>query len=120
MMKKILWLMGLLTLTLTAMATPFDKGKITVKNVARNAVRIQYVVDGEQPLPPLPDWLYVKNDEVRKGDLTVDWDAKGQVLRVKDKRGHVVFTTTRHQLQAAASGQSGYEATLGFVTAKDE
>ena len=119
-MKKILWLMGLLTLTLTAMATPFDKGKITVKNVARNAVRIQYVVDGEQPLPPLPDWLYVKNDEVRKSDLTVDWDAKGQVLRVKNKKGHVVFTTTRHQLQAAASGQSGYEATLGFVTAKDE
>ena len=120
-MKKILWLVMLLTLSLSVMATASDKGKITVKNVARNAVRIQYTIDGDQPLPPLPDWLYVKNDEVQKSDITVDWDADGQVLRVKDKKGHVVFTTTRHQLQAATSAnEPAYEATLGFATAKDE
>ena len=120
-MKKTMWLVMLLTLSFSVMATASDKGKITVKNVARNAVRIQYTIDGDQPLPPLPDWLYVKNEEVQKSDITVDWDADGQVLRVKDKKGHVVFTTTRHQLQAATSAnEPAYEATLGFATAKDE
>ena len=134
MQKKryLLWMMVLLTISLSAMAASSspedkneqkgetDKGKITVKAVARNAIRVQYAIDGKQPLPPLPDWLYVKNDEVMKSDITVDWDADGQVLRVKDKRGRVIFTTTRHQLQTATSGQLGYEATLGFATAKDE
>ena len=111
----------LLTLSFSVMATASDKGKITVKNVARNAVRIQYTIDGDQPLSPLPDWIYVKNDEVQKSDITVDWDVDGQVLRVKDKKGHVVFTTTRHQLQATTSAnEPAYEATLGFATAKDE
>ena len=119
-MKKELWIAVLLLFSLSAMASPFDKGKITVKKVARNAVRIQYTVGDEQPLPSLPNWLYVKNDEVKKSDITVDWDASGQVLRVKDKKGKTVFTTTRHQLQNSAAGQSGYEATLGFATAKDE
>ena len=120
-MKKLLWMAMLLTFSLSTMAASSVKGKITVKTVARNAVRVQYTVDGEQPLPTLPNWLYVKNDEVKKSDITVDWDANGQVLRVKDKRGRVVFTTTRHQLQTAtAANQPCYEATMGFATAKDE
>ncbi len=120
-MKKLLWMAMLLTFSLSTMAASSDKGKITVKTVARNAVRVQYTVDGEQPLPTLPNWLYVKNDEVKKSDITVDWDANGQVLRVKDKRGRVVFTTTRHQLQTAtAANQPCYEATMGFATTKDE
>ena len=120
-MKKILGITMLLALSLSMMAGPSDKGKITVKAVARNAVRVQYTIDGEQPLPPLPDWLYVKNDEVQQSDIKVKWDADGQVLRVKDKRGKTVFTTTRHQLQATTSaGEPAFEATLGFTTAKDE
>ena len=120
-MKKLLWMAMLLTFSLSTMAASSDKGKITVKTVARNAVRVQYTVDGEQPLPSLPNWLYVKNDEVKKSDITVDWDVNGQVLRVKDKRGRVVFTTTRHQLQTAtAANQPCYEATMGFATTKDE
>ncbi len=120
-MKKLLWMAMLLTFSLSTTAASSDKGKITVKTVARNAVRVQYTVDGEQPLPSLPNWLYVKNDEVKKSDITVDWDANGQVLRVKDKRGRVVFTTTRHQLQTATvANQPCYEATMGFATAKDE
>lgn len=45
------------------------KGQLTVTNVARNAVRIQYaegtIVDS------LPDWLYVKHGEVSQGDVKV-------------------------------------------------
>ena len=98
MQKKrfLLWMMLMMT-SLTAMAASYNpgdmtditgkedatgKGKITVKKVARNAVRVQYTVDGGQSLPPLPDWLYVKDEEVKKSDITVNWDANGQVLRV--------------------------------------
>ena len=46
-----------------AETVPFGKGQLTVKYVARNAVRIQYDEGGVLP-EQLPDWSYVKTDEV--------------------------------------------------------
>ena len=85
------------------------EGQLTVKKVARNAVRIQYT-DG-QVENDLPDWIYVKHDEVANSDLKVE--VKGQRLVIKDKNGKKVFTATRHQL---VNG----EATLAFASPKDE
>ena len=103
-MKRII-LAALLGMSLSVQA----EGQLTVRKVARNAVRIQYTegsVTNE-----LPDWIYVKQDEVSQCDLKVD--TKGQRLTVKDKNGKTVFTATRHQL---ANG----EATLAFASPKDE
>ncbi len=91
---------------------PFGKGQLTVKYVAKNAVRIQYSEGGALP-EQLPDWSYVKHDEVANSDVSVKIDKKRQVLQVKDKQGRVVFTATRHQLE-------GEQATLTFQSPKDE
>ncbi len=85
------------------------EGQLTVKKVARNAVRIQYT-DG-QVKNDLPDWIYVKQDEVNQCDLKVE--VKGQRLSVKDKNGKTVFTATRHEMKDG-------EATLTFTSPKDE
>ena len=85
------------------------EGQLTVKKVARNAVRIQYT-DG-QVKNDLPDWIYVKQDEVSQCDLKVE--VKGQRLSVKDKNGKTVFTATRHEMKDG-------EATLAFTSPKDE
>ncbi len=95
-----------------AETVPFGKGQLTVKYVARNAVRIQYDEGGVLP-EQLPDWSYVKDAEVSNHDITVKVDAKRQLLLVKDKQGRMVFTATRHDLQ-------GEEATLTFKSPKDE
>ena len=116
-MKKLL----LTALMLIAMqwawaeTVPFGKGQLTVKYVARNAVRIQYnaTPDGEASGTVLPDWSYVKDAEVSNHDITVKVDAKRQLLLVKDKQGRVVFTATCHNLE-------GEEATLTFKSPKDE
>ena len=103
-MKRIL-LAVLLGMSLSVQA----EGQLTVRKVARNAVRIQYTegsVTNE-----LPDWIYVKQDEVSQCDLKVE--TKGQRLTVKDKNGKTVFTATRHQL-------TNGEATLAFSSPKDE
>ena len=105
-MKKIVFMMtAMLGLSLGMQA----EGQLTVKKVARNAVRIQYT-DG-QVENNLPDWIYVKHDEVANSDLNVE--VKGQRLVIKDKNGKKVFTATRHQL---ING----EATLAFASPKDE
>ena len=43
--------------------------RLVVKKVAHNAVRIQYREDGVQD--SLPDWLYVRHDEVEDCGLAV-------------------------------------------------
>ena len=61
----------------------FGKGKLVVKKLATNAVRIQYVENKAQE--ELPDWLYVKNEEVKSNDISVRVDAaKQQVQDAKD------------------------------------
>ena len=94
-------------------------GRLTVKMVAKNAVRVQYTNSEAVPksiaegLDELPDWLYVKHDEVKKSDVKVSIGADGQSLRVLDKRGNTVFTALRHQLHDGT-------ATLSFASPADE
>lgn len=100
-----------------AAQTPFGKGRLTVKTVARNAVRIQYT-EG-QPADTLPDWLYVKHDSdvegsnVEGSNVRVDVNARRQTVTVSNRSGQTLFTATRHQLQAG-------EATLAFASPRDE
>ncbi len=90
---------------------PFGEGQLTVSYVAKNAVRIQYAEGGAND--ELPDWSYVRHDEVTRSDIRVSIDRKRQVLTVKDKRGRTVFTATRHDME-------GEQATLAFSSAPDE
>ena len=98
-MKKLLILGALVMGWLTAGAETinFGKGKLTVKTVARNAVRIQFV-EGTPQQSDLPDWIYVKDEEVKSRDIRVEVDAAHQQVRISDKQGRVVFTATSHQL----------------------
>lgn len=68
MRRLFLWGLLLLSVSLQAKTIPFGKGQLTFKTVAPNAVRIQYT-QGETT-HDLPDWLYVKHDEVA-GDIKV-------------------------------------------------
>ena len=52
----------LLCLTVQAKTVKFGKGQVKVTTMAENAVRIQYF-EGTL-IDTLPDWLYVKHDEV--------------------------------------------------------
>ena len=89
----------------------FAGGTLNVRKVARNAVRIQYWK--EKHTSDLPDWLYVKNDEVKSRDIAVEVDGAHQTVVVKDRQGTPVFTATLHQMK-------GREATLAFRSASDE
>ena len=111
-MKKILLLATLLcSMSLQAKTVPFGKGQLTVTPVAKNAVRIQYAE--QQSDSDLPDWLYVKHDEVKDASVKVDVDAQRQVLTVSDKTGKTVFRATGHQME-------GSQATLIIPSPKDE
>lgn len=98
-------LVALLSVAVSSVARPV----LTVTNVARNAVRIQY---GEQgATSDLPDWLYVRHGAVSDCNLRVV--VNGTRLTIKDRSGKVVFSATRHELQNGV-------ATLTFQSAKDE
>lgn len=86
-------------------------GQFTVKTLARNAVRIQYTY-GESK-SDLPDWLYVKHEEVSSKDISVRMDPRKNTLEVRDKKGKKVFTANKHQLENG-------EAILAFSSPKDE
>ena len=94
-----------------ATAVPFGRGQLTVTPVARNAVRVQYSENATKN--DLPDWLYVRHDEVKDCDVRIDIDKKRQRLMLKDRQGRVVFTATGHQM-------AGTEATLTFASPRDE
>jgi alpha-D-xyloside xylohydrolase len=115
MMRKftVVFLLSLVLGTIQAQQPFGKKGVLTIKEVAPNAVRIQYVERDAKQFPQLPDWLYVKHDEVKCTALSVAVDSKRQVVSIKDKSGRVVFRATRHEL---VNGQ----ATLCFDSPKDE
>ena len=112
-MKRLFYIALTTLLAIPAMAgeVSFGKGTLSVRQVARNAVRIQYYE--QKTTSKLPDWLYVKNDEVSSRDVTVDVDEVRQTVTVKDRQGTPVFTATLHQMK-------GREATLAFRSDKDE
>ena len=109
-------IMMVLALTGMGVLETMAEDRFVVKTVARNAVRIQY--GGAQTLP---DWIYVKHDEVESADVTVSVDEKKGCVTVRDGGGRPVFTATRHQLKpATVAGESTWEATLGFNSPQDE
>ena len=113
MMKRTLLSTILLCACLCLMAQqPFASGTIKITKVARNAIRVQYTTD-KAKANELPDWLYVKHDEVKKQDIRFKVNARQQTLTVSDKHGKTVFKATKHQL---TDGQ----ATLAFDSPKDE
>ena len=93
---------------------PFGEGTLSVRKVAPAAVRIRWTPSGS-PLngENVPDWLYVKNDEVKSDDITVLVDEAGRTLTVKDRAGKPVFVATLHRMR-------GREATLAFRSDRDE
>ena len=123
-MKKLSVIIGAFFALLAAQAqtTVFGEGKLTIKAVAKNAVRVQYTTTGESSiLDQLPDWIYVKHEEVTATDLKTEVDPSHQTLSIKDKQGRIIFTATQHQLKAATvAGESVQEATLAFASPKDE
>ena len=113
MMKRTLLSTILLCACMSLMAQkPFGSGTIKITKVARNAIRVQYTTD-KAKASELPDWLYVKHDEVKKQDIYYKVDARRQTLTVNDKHGITVFKATKHQF---TDGQ----ATLAFNSPKDE
>ena len=112
-MKKIVLLIMTFLIVLggEAETVNFGKGRLTVTKVARNAVRIQYAADNARS--ELPDWIYVKSDEVKSADVKVKVDKRRQVLTVSDRRGRVVFSAHRHQME-------GSVATLAFNSPRNE
>ena len=113
MIRRLFYLLLTSLLAIPAMAgeVSFGKGTLSVRQVARNAVRIQYYE--QKTASELPDWLYVKHDEVSSKDVSVDIDEAHQTVTVKNRQGTPVFTATLHQMQ-------GREATLAFRSDKDE
>ena len=104
-----------------AQTVPFGKGSLTVTSVARNAVRVRYTTTESARCTTLPDWLYVKHDEVANADISAVVDAASGTLYVKDKAGRVVFTATKHELNAATvAGEPTCDATLAFASPQDE
>ena len=86
------------------------QGTLTVKKLARNAVRIQYQEGAATDT--LPDWLYVKHAET-DCDLQVKTDTQAKTVTIKDRDGHLLFHATRHELRDGG-------ATLAFDSPKDE
>ena len=120
-MKKILFVLCAAICCQCALATEysFGKGKLVVKKLAANAVRIQYVE--QAPTETLPEWLYVKDQEVKSNDISVRVDAAKQQVEVLDKSGKVVFTATAHQLKSnTVAGLQTYEARLAFASPEGE
>ena len=110
-MRKLYTLLLLsVSISITAQA-PFGKGSLTVKPLAKNAVRIQYS-EGEIK-SDLPDWIYVRHDEVKHQEISYSIDAAQQTIKVCNQQGQPVFTAINHQL---CDG----EATLTFLSPQDE
>ena len=86
------------------------QGNLTIKKVARNAVRIQY--QEREVTESLPDWVYVKQGETAC-DLQVEADAETKTLTIKDQSGRQVFKAMHHELKNGG-------AVLAFDSPKDE
>lgn len=99
MRKTIICLCIMLALPLLAMAKDysFGKGRLNVKFIANNAVRICYEETSASSATTLPDWVYVSNDETSKHDVNVNVNDQQGIVEITNKQGVVVFRATRHQ-----------------------
>lgn len=89
--------------------TAVAEGQLTIKKVARNAVRVCY--QEEAAKDTLPDWLYVKHGETDDCDIQVETADRSLIL--KDRNGTPLFHATHHELENGC-------ATLVFDSPKDE
>ena len=105
--KKLILIVALMMF----LAIKAEAGVLTIKKVAHNAVRIIYQ-EGEDS-NNLPDWLYVKHDEVDNCDVQIEVDNVSQKVTLKDKNGIIRFQATRHELQNGC-------ATLTIQSPQDE
>ena len=112
-MRRLVFLLLIAVLAIPMMAgeIAFGKGTLRVRQVASSAVRIQYWE--QKATSTLPDWIYVKDEEVNSQNVKVEVDEAHQTITIKDRQGRPVFTATLHQMQ-------GREATLAFRSDKDE
>ena len=109
----------LMCLLLAAQTQVSAQGRLTVKPVARNAVRIQYTA--QKPSVELPDWIYEQRDVATVTDIKAEVDEARQTVTIKDWKGQTVFKTLRHQLQpSTVAGEPTYEATLVIPSPDDE
>ena len=99
-------------LAVQAVEEPFGKGRIIVRQVAHNAVRIQYK-EGADVHDSLPDWLYVRHEETSGDNIRVKVDPKTETVEVADRDGRVVLRATRHEL-------AGGTAQLTLASPADE
>ena len=113
MLKRLLFLCAaaLIALSLVAEDVPFAGGRLSVRQVAPRAVRIRYYE--QQTASDLPEWIYVKDEEVSSKDVKVNIDAGRQVLTISNGAGQEVFRATCHQMEQG-------RATLAFLSPKDE
>lgn len=115
------WLLMLLLASLTAKAdrVAFGKGRLHVTKIANNAVRIRYTENIEKDT--LPDWVYVKHEEVTDAYITVKVNQRKGIVNILDRKGRLVFTATSHSLTpSTVAGLPTQEARLTFVSPKDE
>ena len=77
-----------IALFLSALSVSLN-AQIIVQPVAHNAVRIRYAEKATQS--ELPDWIYVKHDNVKAKDLKVDVDQQNRTVLIKGKSGQTVF-----------------------------
>lgn len=113
MKKNVLLILFSATAVLAMAQQPFGNGQLTVKKLAKNAVRIQYTEQSTQKLPTLPEWMYVQQNEVKSKDIQVDVDAKHQSIAILNKKGKTVFLANSHQL-------SGEKASVSFSSPSDD
>ena len=88
-------LLVMVAMTMHAKTFKVGRGRLTVTNVAANAVRIQYS-EGDIH-DTLPDWVYVRHGEV--ADCAVRVGVKKGVVRISDASGRTVLSVKSHQLQ---------------------
>lgn len=83
--------------------------QLSISYVAPNAVRIRYA--DPKAKSSLPDWIYVKHDEVNSPNISAT--IEDGAVTIKDKAGRIVFHASKHQLESGT-------ATLRFDSPKDE
>ena len=119
-MKKLNVSILFLLVSLAGQAQMPVQGQLTVRTVAKNAVRIQYRPQ-QQAAAELPDWTYVKHDEVADADIRAELGRDGQSVIIRNKQGQAVVTAIGHQLRSSTvDGEPTYEATLTVASPSDE
>ena len=108
----------------TAQTFSLGNGRLTVKPLAKNAVRIQYVENNQQATSStesLPEWVYLSEEGGKSSSSDISVSVDGQTFVVKDKAGKVVFKAVEHRLTPSqVAGQPTHEARLAFYSPEDE